>query len=305
MTSRYVSAALGVICLAAMVLPAAAADVIYRGMGSMKDVGGPIGVPVPAPVPIPEYKSGWYFRFDIGLGILGDPGASESGMIYGLGDGANFRALTGTTFGTDSFLNYSLDGNAMLTGGVGVGYYFSPRIRGDLTVSLRSEAVLNGAGSYTYPEVDLLDFLTGNTVVGSVEEKITLRGTVGLANIYFDLITHGAFRPYVGLGVGVVLNEVSRRHTTSQQSIDGGGATVAQQVWSGPSQSHQVYTLAAAAMIGLTYQLHDQWSLDVNYRYLYMGGPDVVSTINGQMSTLDVGDMHEHQVRAGLRFDID
>ena len=135
MTSRYASAVLGAVCLAAMVLPAAGADVIYRGPGGMKDVGGPVGIPVPAPVPIPEYKSNWYFRADIGIGILEEPDVSERGLIYGLGDGANYRALTGTTFGTDSFLNFSMHRSALLTGGLGLGYYFSPHLRGDLTVS--------------------------------------------------------------------------------------------------------------------------------------------------------------------------
>ena len=305
MTSRYVSAVLGAICLAAMAVPATAADVIYRGLGGMKDVGGPVGIPVPAPVPIPEYKSGWYFRADFGLGILEEPDVSERGLVYGVGDGANFRALTGTTFGTDAFLNYSLHRSALFTAGVGLGYYFSPRIRGDVTVSLHTESQINGTGSYTFAEVDLLDALTGNTVFGSTEEKITLRGTVGLANVYFDLMTQGRIRPYVGLGIGFVLNEVTRRHTTRERSVDGGGATVAQRAFSAPDQTHQVYNLAAAAMVGLTYKLYDSLSLDVNYRYLYMGGPSITTAINGGMSTLSIGDMHEHQVRAGFRYDID
>jgi opacity protein-like surface antigen len=289
-----------------MVLPAAGADVIYRGPGGMKDVGGPIGVPVPAPVPIPEYKSGWYFRADIGLGILEEPDLSESGLVYGNPIGGSFRALTGTTFGTDGFLNFGLDRNALFTGGVGLGYYFSPHLRGDLTASLRSESQFNAIGSYSYAEVDLVDAPTGNTVFGSVEEKITLRGTLGLANIYYDITSRGRFKPYIGAGIGFVLNEVTRSHTTTIRSADAGGNLVAGPVtFSGPDQTHQVFNLAAAAMVGFTYRLYDSVSLDLNYRYLYMGGPSITSAINGQMTTLNFGDMHEHQIRAGFRYDID
>ncbi len=306
MTSRYASAALGAVCLAAMVLPAAGADVIYRGPGSLKDAGGPIGVPVPAPVPIPEYKSGWYFRADIGGGFLQEPDLSESGLVYGNPIGGNFQALTGTNFGTDGFLNFGLDSSALFTGGIGLGYYFSPHFRGDLTASLRSESQFNGAGSYTYAEVNLVDTPTTNTVFGNVEEKITLRGTVGLANIYYDLISRGRFKPYIGLGIGFVLNEVTRKHTTTILSRDPGGNLVAGPVaFSGPDQTHQVFNLAAAAMVGFSYRLYDSVSLDLNYRYLYMGGPSITSAINGQMTTLKFGDMSEHQIRAGFRYDID
>jgi opacity protein-like surface antigen len=38
----------------------------------------------------------------------------------------------------------------------------------------------------------------------------------------------------------------------------------------------------------------------VNYRYLYFGGSDVGPT--GANSTVSIGDLNEHQIRAGLRF---
>lgn len=305
MTSRYASAALGAVCLAAMVLPAVGADVIYRGPGGLKDARGPIGVPVPAPVPIPEYKSGWYFRADIGIGILEEPDASERGLVYGLEDGAFFRALTGTTFGTDSFLNYSLHRNALFTAGLGLGYYFNSHIRGDLTVSYRGEAEIQGRGSYTYAEVDTLDALTGNNVFGTTSETIKLRGTVGLANVYYDFLSGSRFKPYIGAGIGFVWNEVSRSHRTDERSVDGGGNTVAQRSWSAADRTHKVFNLAAAAMVGFSYRLFDQVSLDLNYRYLYLGGPEVTENINGVASTLSLSEMHEHQIRAGFRYDID
>ena len=127
----------------------------------------------------------------------------------------------------------------------------------------------------------------------------------GLANVYYDLISHGRFKPYVGAGIGFVLNELTRRHRTSERVVDGLGNTVNDRSFSAPDKTHQVFNLAAAAMVGFTYRLYDSVSLDLNYRYLYMGGPEITEGVNGQTSTVSFGDMHEHQIRAGFRYDID
>jgi opacity protein-like surface antigen len=56
---------------------------------------------------------------------------------------------------------------------------------------------------------------------------------------------------------------------------------------------------AAAAMAGLTYDISSFVALDVNYRYLYFDGSDAAPT--GANSTVSIGGLNEHQIRAGLR----
>jgi len=71
-------------------------------------------------------------------------------------------------------------------------------------------------------------------------------------------------------------------------------------------------TLAASLMAGVSYNIAANTKLDLNYRYLYVGGYDVNMNINrtqgvdttSTSSTLKIGDQHEHQIRAGLRWDI-
>jgi opacity protein-like surface antigen len=62
---------------------------------------------------------------------------------------------------------------------------------------------------------------------------------------------------------------------------------------------------AGAAMAGLTYDINSIVSLDVGYRFLYIGGTDIDLVLNGVNSDVTVGGISEHQIRAGLRFYID
>ena len=74
-----------------VIQPAHAADFGNSGGStrteSYRDVGVPAAIPVPAPVPIPEYRGGWYFRFDAGVGVISQPSFTEEGFIYGKDDG--------------------------------------------------------------------------------------------------------------------------------------------------------------------------------------------------------------------------
>lgn len=54
-------------------------------------------------------------------------------------------------------------------------------------------------------------------------------------------------------------------------------------------------------MAGVYYDFSSFVALDVNYRFLYVGGSSVSVPINNTGSLLDVGSLNEHQIRAGLR----
>ena len=59
---------------------------------------------------------------------------------------------------------------------------------------------------------------------------------------------------------------------------------------------------AAAAMVGFYYDLSSFTAIDVNYRFLAFGGPDVDLLINNATTGLAIGNIYEHQIRVGLRF---
>jgi opacity protein-like surface antigen len=57
-------------------------------------------------------------------------------------------------------------------------------------------------------------------------------------------------------------------------------------------------------MAGLTYQVTDITSVDVGYRLLYLEGTGFDMNIDGYNSHISIGDQFVHQIRAGLRFDV-
>ena len=54
-------------------------------------------------------------------------------------------------------------------------------------------------------------------------------------------------------------------------------------------------------MVGVSYDISSFCAIDVNYRFLHIGGSDV-SLKPDVASTVAIGDLNEHQIRAGFRF---
>jgi opacity protein-like surface antigen len=68
-------------------------------------------------------------------------------------------------------------------------------------------------------------------------------------------------------------------------------------------------SLAAAAMAGFSFAFSPAMAFDVNYRLQYIQGTDVsmpVTVVSGgpYNSKMNTGDLWEHQVRAGIRWNL-
>ncbi|MBU2581726.1 MAG: outer membrane beta-barrel protein [Alphaproteobacteria bacterium] len=169
--------------------------------------------------------------------------------------------------------------------GGGVGTYFTPNLRGDVTVERRFETDASGA---------LLNRASG---IGGVRE-FGLESTLVMFNAYYDFDSRSHFTPYLGVGLGYIYNETK----DGSVALTGGGTgTVA-----GAGKSDA----AGALMAGVSVALLDRVKLDVGYRFLYMGeattGPVVVTTPGGgRVASRDptVEDLHAHEVKFGLRYD--
>jgi opacity protein-like surface antigen len=262
-------------------------------------------IPVPAPMPVAEYGAKWYLRGDIGVGYRHDRGAKENGLLYGVDDFP-------TPFGTSpAWMMSDVDFTSMVS--VGVGYYWNSRFRTDLTLERVQQTEGRMRGNYTYIRHDPDPFTgvltpTNNQVNGESEDRLSIHGGAVMFNGYLDLASRGDLTPYVGLGIGVAFNRVSRTHTTEETECDLAGlppcaVQIPRPGWSGSKKSDTA-TLAAAMTAGFTYSLSESTMLDVNYRLLYVGGTESTIQLNGNASTFSVGDMFEHQLRAGLRWNI-
>ena len=88
--------------------------------------------------------------------------------------------------------------------GVGVGYQFTPFLRGDMTGEYRYSTGLRGSEYYKGP-----DFDNGLGSYGVNKSSGHFDSAVVLANAYFDLGTWYGITPFIGGGVGYAFNHVS------------------------------------------------------------------------------------------------
>lgn len=312
-------AAAAVIAGAVSLLPNAAnaADWNY-GAGSVKDYGQ-AGVPVPAPVPIPDYAAKWYLRADIGFGWLNAPSVGENGMTFGTADSPG--ATGPTPFGTQSSW-FQRDFQTSASYGVGAGYYWTPGVRTDITGEVRSQQKVNGSGSYSYqaygynagPPVTYSALVDGTgtpnvTVNGNLVDTTTVKQGVFLFNAYYDMPIGRGFTPYVGAGIGVAVNELDRTASLTESTCD--PTSLPSCAVSTPRLSTSVHdktqnaTLAWALMVGTSYDLTRDTKLDVNYRYMHIDGTHMDMVVNGSSSRISIGDVSEHAIRAGIRWNIE
>lgn len=266
----------------------------WWGRGSIKDY-----VPVPAPAPIPDHAASWYLRADLGVGFASaDP--SESGVVYG----QNLYGPPSDTsppFGTRSGWSED-DAEATFSYGAGFGYYWSPSFRTDLTLEGRPERKLRIRGTYDYAQWSN-GAPNDNIVEGQTNDVAELNSGLLLFNAYFDLVRDGSLTPYVGAGVGLAVNKLERTFANNEEIYNGLGDLVDTRSTRVSDSTHDA-TFAAALMAGLSYSISPVSMLDLNYRYLYIGSSDLNLYINGVKSNFSTGDTHEHQIRVGLRWNI-
>ena len=310
MTDMLKSAVAGLLVLGAASVTAAAGD-WNHGAGSYKDVRGSAAVPVPAPTPIPVYSANWYLRLDAAYGF-NSGGLSESGMLFGTEDTPG--AAGPTPFGNRPAW-FNDDFETFGTFGGGFGYYWSDRVRTDLTLEWRT----HGEGTIDGEESWIAHFDNAGVWTPDPTRQINLytldetkqRSFFSLINAYYDLGKIRGVTPYVGVGVGIAYHELVRDHVSTQTECDpttGCNAIVSSQTYRASGKSN-TFTLAAAFNTGFAYSLSDITTLDVNYRLLYIDGADVrmnITDLSGNTfsSTTTIDATVEHQLRAGLRFDI-
>jgi opacity protein-like surface antigen len=243
------------------------------GLGMRDRVEVPAPIPVPAPMPVPEGFT-YYLRVDLGWSFEPDPSFSESGATH---------SAAAVPYST---LPSAVSAEGVLGGTIGFGAYLSPHLRGDLTLDFRADQDVDATATYTDP----------GPVAGVVTERLKVSRVIGLVNAYWDLMPRGRFTPYVGAGVGLVYNDIERTHITTEDAV---------QTRSGSGNKTNV-GLAAALMAGASFSWDPTWAIDVNYRALYLEGGSVAATLTGpaEPSTATLGEVWEHQIRVGLRFNI-
>lgn len=160
-----------------------------------------------------------------------------------------------------------------LSPSIGVGYRFTDYLRGELNVSL-----LTSQRATFEPVGTGLDS-------GSARSRVW----TGIANIYADLGTVAGFTPYLGGGVGVAGKE-------QDYSIGVAGAA--------EHESSTDYGIAYALQAGVAYAVSSNVSVDLGYQFTSV--PDVERVfVDGANSVVFASDdVNVHQVKVGLRFEL-
>jgi opacity protein-like surface antigen len=165
----------------------------------------------------------------------------------------------------------------------------------------------------------------------------------------YDLTRIGNFRPYIGAGIGIAAHQLHRRTsdigtcTNGDLNAGSGGGrggwndiadlygldqpgtcwdssadtpnptarTLPLAINQTHSKTTTAFGLAAQLTAGGTYSLSARTHLDLNYRFIWMGGKVAASAplmpANSQsnaITTVEIGSRTDHEVRTGLRFDL-
>ncbi len=275
MSSKYAGWGLGLaVAVAGAALAAHTATAADLYGGSIKDSYAPMEAAAPSSI---------YLRIDGGYGAHDDPIMVEDG-IYDL-------------------TNTEIDGAWTLGGGIG--RYFTNTIRADVTYDHRFEADAKG---------DLADgyaALPGTRAFG-------LESDVVLVNAYYDFNRTGRFSPYLGVGLGVVHHKTTAGTVSNEcgcvGTIDEGSSThVAGALMAGFTaklRGGETVTEGSIKDAPVTVSNGRNLYLDVGYRFLYLG-----ETATGAVHMTDGGgtvvsddptveNIHAHEVRVGLRYDL-
>lgn len=276
----------------------AGGDVIYTGV---KDPYA-AAVAVPAPVPVPVYEPEYYVRLDTGASWLSEGSLTESGSnmsVKGIGD--------------IEPLEY---------GSIGAGRYITPSIRAELQVDLFTRGdVASGQSQFleTFSfDVGLPDddIVTYNVVR---QDSVKFEQDVGMLNFYYDFRNSTRFTPYLGAGIGVTYRQLTRTSSevaNCDSRSNAGDPTrntcpaVAPApadpaiITEGTSKTER-WDIAGALMAGVAIQVTDDILWDTGYRYMWQNGEVSISslTLAGD-STIEIEDIGQHQLRTGIRFNI-
>ena len=238
-----------------------------------------LSVPI---MPQPVEVSGWYLRGDIGFSN------QNVGSLFNASY-SNFTTVTSVDKGFDAAPLF----------GLGIGYAFNHWLRFDVTGEYRGAANFHGLDIGTRPTCSgAAPCFADDRYTGSKSEWTFL------FNGYVDLGTWYNFTPFVGAGVGVSRNTISNFGDFST-CIDSSNCTLGGSDAFGGTAS--TWSFAWALHAGLAYQLSQNVTLELAYRYIDLGkarSGDVIAFdgTNNFFNPMEFNHLTSNDVKLGLRF---
>jgi len=198
----------------------------------------------PVPVIVEQPASAWYLRGDIGIGITSKFNVTYLPSPPDVGNGFAFDQHSNAD---TVFIN------------AGVGYEWNNWLRFDVTAEYRDKTQINARGVYN-PATGQGDSYQGY-----------LQSWVFLANAYVDFGTWNCLTPFAGFGIGGAYN-------TMADLVDMGIGTTG----AGFGRNSSNFNFAWALYAGLSYNVTQNFSMELTYRYLNYGSvTDTIDCIGG------------------------
>ena len=220
-------------------------------------------------MPAPRGCPSWYARLDGGYSTYDRPGLNQMGV-----DEHVWSRVKDT-------------GNL----GGGIGHYFTCNIRGDLTVDHRFKS-------------DMTGFNPNPVAANYGRSTWGYESTAVMANMYYDFNSGSRFTPYIGFGFGAVHNSFSKGKGTIAAGFGGNPAEIGTTTTVDAADS---WHAAGAAMAGFVFNVTERVKFDTGYRFMYLGAGktgNTMSAFGGSGGVIHVENLHAHEFRMGLRYDI-
>lgn len=244
---------------------ALAASVVTAQSADLYGHGARGSIKDDVPYAAPRGCPTWYARFDGGYTTYDRPSFNQAGI--------------------DDLVHSRLTDTGSIGGGIG--RYFTCNIRGDITADYHFESDAKGFNPNPFaPNYGAMKWGYSSTAI--------------LANIYYDFNPGARITPYIGFGLGAANNEFSRG--TGVVALGGPTPGVSTAVASSSS-----WSVAGAFMTGFVFNLTERMKFDTGYRFLYLGDAktgQTTSAVGGIGGVIHADNLHAHEFRIGLRYDI-
>lgn len=241
-------------------------------------------------VATPATAQDYYASFSAGAAWLDD--SDNSGKFtenFVTGQGTTLPAGTALPSGTSLGWTTEFENGYAVSGAFG--RHFGSNIRGEIELAYQSNDIdthsnVRAAGILLDNE-DAGVLITGSGNLGATVGALvddgqgSVESTYLMANAYYDFNPIGAFRPYVGGGVGVAMVDVD--YSPSDLPIISDDDTV----------------FAYQAIAGASFDLSDRMALFAQYRY--RGTDDVETNVDLIPAALDI-ENRSNLIEAGIRF---
>lgn len=223
--------------------------------------------------------SGWYLRGDVGVGIqtFGDFPHTQTNSAF-------------VWPASWAIVQKDVQDTAIFGGGIG--YEWNNWFRTDFTAEYRTKAMFKATGRFT-------EFCGGALCFDVTEGNVA--SAVFMANAYVDLGTWWCITPYVGAGLG---GAYSRITGVQDLGIIGSNGSVGFGLTQNDANN---WNFAWNAQAGLSYNVTNNFKVDLSARYLHLGSPETAivncqNTASCPGAFYNLNNFNSWDFRVGLRW---